>query len=1032
MAPEQQSSSGHAAGAQSNGTCANGRASGFAGRATGGGPSLGEFFDAEVRPRLTADIVFMHPSHGFKADGAKLRGGCPWHDSKSGTSFYVDTRTLAWRCPACQAGGGPLQYLHRLAGGAGASPRAEDFVRVVRRACELAGVPFPEHELSEEEKERARRKECRRAVLATVIFICQERLWSPAGEPARAYLAGRGFDERTLEDLGLGLYPHDLDELRRQLLAAGHDRKDVTESTALSKKMCGYVTFPWKDAHGDPLTLYGTWPARTPPDGVPKKMTLPNPKSGGEDWEQTKRSPLYFDRARRAGHKDLVAVEGVTDAAYLQSLGDTRVVAYVAAELSHSQVDTVKLHRMRSVTIVPDPDAGGDGGALSCVRQLRDAGITPYVAPRLPDGLDPDDFALAHGLDAWKAHVRQAIHGYRFVARSILARHGERQAGDDAWGDVVVEDALNFARSLPEDRAEEMSRHFWPEITAAVGGDAATLRGRVRPAGPVDTGGVPGQASASAPPGGAETPASAGGDGGWEEPLPLTVVPPAAAFPVGVFPTALQRFCRQAATAVGCPVDYIALPMLAIGGGALGASRALEVKKNFVQRPLLYAAIVGPPGDAKTPALTTVARPLQEAQHRLKAAYEAVLAKYEQDLEDYKARKNDDDPPPKPQKPVIGRVQVDDATVEAIGPILVTNPRGVVLVKDELTGWVHSQNQYKGGKGTDRQFWLSNWAGVPATIDRKQQQGVPLIIPHPYCAVVGGIQPDLLGDLVDVRGRADGFLDRPLFAYPDAAPAPAWTWDELDEADFEPWRATVEELLRLNMERGQYGPRPFFVRLEREARVTWQRLVDRLTREMNDPDFPPQLRGPWSKLKVYAARLSLIVHFFRWINQEAGGQDVDAESVERAGLLIEYFAGHVRKVLAVMGADPKVAAARHILGYLSRNRGLTRFTRTQLYRIARRSFPRPVDLDAPLALLAQHHYLRVQVPVRPPGGQGRPPAPEYEVNPRWDPADPGNNSPNSPNGSDSVNSVNCSGAEGEWADECDPGPDPFSEPAQAG
>ena len=63
------------------------------------------------------------------------------------------------------------------------------------------------------------------------------------------------------------------------------------------------------------------------------------------------------------------------------------------------------------------------------------------------------------------------------------------------------------------------------------------------------------------------------------------------------------------------------------------------------------------------------------------------------------------------------------------------------------------------------------------------------------------------------------------------------------------------------------GPRPHFVRLEREARGAWQALVDRLTLEMNDPDFPPQLRGPWSKLKVYAARLALIVHLLRWVKR---------------------------------------------------------------------------------------------------------------------------------------------------------------------
>jgi hypothetical protein len=390
-------------------------------------------------PRLLAERIFTHQAHNWQKDGTKWRGGCPWHESKSGTSFNIDTETLLWYCPACQVGGGPVQYLHKLGNGAGVSPRGKDFVKIVRKLADLAGVEIPEAD-----PETERKRETRRAILSAVILRTESLLWSPICAPARAWLVKRGFSEADAKSLRCG-YFDSAEGMRKALAKAGFSRTDISESVVAVAKMEGYVTFPWHDDAGRPLTLYGCLPGEPTPL-KPKKMALPNPESNGVDWENTKRSPLYLDRALRAGHRDVVLVEGVTDAALAQARGDTRVVACVAASLSKQQTRTLARRKVKSLTLALDPDTAGDKGIQSCVKALEAAKIKVLIAPRLPDGMDPDDHINAKGIDAWRMLIAAA----RAVGEPVLMpiALGELVAKHPRLRDPLVEGVLRLGESL--------------------------------------------------------------------------------------------------------------------------------------------------------------------------------------------------------------------------------------------------------------------------------------------------------------------------------------------------------------------------------------------------------------------------------------------------------------------------------------------------------------------------------------------------------------------------------------------------------
>src|SRR5262249_48351449 len=124
---------------------------------------------------------------------------------------------------------------------------------------------------------------------------------------------------------------------------------------------------------------------------------------------------------------------------------------------------------------------------------------------------------------------------------------------------------------------------------------------------------------------------------------------------------------------------------------------------------------------------------------------------------------------PKPTPPTFPHVFTTDATVEALAPMLLAS-KGLALIKDELVGWVRGMDAYRSGRGADRQHYLSMWARTTIKVDRKGNNGAPILVSRPVLAVVGGIQPDLLPDLADTTQREDGFVDRLLWSYPLPCP----------------------------------------------------------------------------------------------------------------------------------------------------------------------------------------------------------------------------------------------------------------------
>jgi hypothetical protein len=282
-------------------------------------------------------------------------------------------------------------------------------------------------------------------------------------------------------------------------------------------------------------------------------------------------------------------------------------------------------------------------------------------------------------------------------------------------------------------------------------------------------------------------------------------------------------------------------------------------------------------------------------------------------------------PPRKPTPPVSKRLVTNDATTEALAVIMNQNPRGILRYMDELTGFIKSMNAYRGGRGSDRQFYLSCWSGSPAQVDRKSQCD-PILVREPFLGIVGGIQPEMLGTLEDDRGRNDGFIHRFLFAYPD--PPGRRNWNEargVSQEAREVWHRAVAWLLQLALKEPDSdeidpNPQPRTLTFTDEAVQLWRDWNQKHWDETEWDCFPPPLRGVWSKFEVHALSLVLVAHMLRvacdhaLTNRDYYQQDppIDMDSMHRGLLLTDYFKHHVVRVfhqLKVNEADKKADQA---------------------------------------------------------------------------------------------------------------------------
>ena len=361
-------------------------------------------------------------------------------------------------------------------------------------------------------------------------------------------------------------------------------------------------------------------------------------------------------------------------------------------------------------------------------------------------------------------------------------------------------------------------------------------------------------------------------------------------FPVDIFPKSVQEIIYATNECLNFPIDFIGSSLLYSASVSIGNTFRIEVKRGWQENAVLYLSLVGRAGTNKSHPISFALKPIEVWDNVSIKKYNEDLSKYNQIVKMSKKEREELDIS-EPIKPVCEHYIVSDFTPESLADVHKNNKKGIGVYADELASWFKNFNRYN--KGSEEQFWLSNWSGKAIRINRKTSEST--YIPFPFISVIGTIQTGVLNELANNRTE-NGFLDRILFVVPDSLKKEYWSDVEVQPEIIENWQIIIDKLLNLPLDFDEINnPIPQILKFTPQAKqhlFEWQKELTDLS---NMPENEA-ISGTIAKIETYAIRFSLILQMIYFACDTSDGEAVGIEALKGALKLVEYFKRTALKV----------------------------------------------------------------------------------------------------------------------------------------
>jgi|MTBAKSStandDraft_2_1061841.scaffolds.fasta_scaffold02242_9 putative DNA primase/helicase len=479
------------------------------------------------------------------------------------------------------------------------------------------------------------------------------------------------------------------------------------------------------------------------------------------------------------------------------------------------------------------------------------------------------------------------------------------------------------------------------------------------------------------------------------EPLPDELLP-VAAFDYDLLPDSLRPWVKDICERMQCPPDFVAVGVMVCLATVIGRKVGIrpQSRTDWTVIPNCWGLIIGRPGILKSPALEAALEPLKRLsaianKHHQEAMAEyrktQVITKLKAEAAEKAARKQLAENPDADLSEVLTVDEVDvpvqkrylsnDPTPASLGALLIENPKGLLVHRDEIVSLLKSLDREENAEG--RGFYLTGWNGDSAyTIDRIGR-GLNLYIEAVCISLLGGTQPGRIAEYIRhaIKGGAgdDGLIQRfGIGVWPDNGGA----WKDVDRwpdngAKNQAYKvfdyldklapATIHAQQDTDIDGNPEGVP--YLRFAPEALGLFLEWRIDLENRLRGDDLHPALESHFSKYRKLIPALALIIHL-----AEGGTGPVSRAATLRALAWGEYLETHARRIYSA-GAQPTVATAKMILKKIRQGHLAESFSSRDIWRKGWAGLSDREHVAEGLRMLVEYGWL---VEERVEGTGGRP------------------------------------------------------------